>query len=240
MDLDTLAKIISGIEAVAEHVEYILNLAKPSVDIELVGETPDDAGSRFGGHPLVPKGFQWPSHEVGEYRFLGQINFAEIINAPESLPKSGLLSIFYAFDEDGEVFWGDDGYIRGFYWADFDGHSIFDSPTDDVPAARKISLTGGVDIPRHEDLREDWPFDSDELYQLTDAIAAKDEYLLGYPSFTSLAYDPTPDPEWISLLTVHSLDDFDWCWHDGDKLMVFIESENLEKRDFSNLKSDAG
>ena len=95
-------------------------------------------------------------------------------------------------------------------------------------------------LPRHEDLRDDWPFDRDVLDQLTDAIDAPGEYLLGYPSFTSLAYDPTPGAEWISLLTVYSLDEFDWCWHDGDKLMVFIESEKLKKRDFSNLKSDAG
>ena len=53
-------------------------------------------------------------------------------------------------------------------------------------------------------------------------------------------YDPTPGAEWISLLTVGSLDEFEWCWHDGDTLMVFIEPAKLEQKDFSHLKSDAG
>ena len=130
--------------------------------------------------------------------------------------------------------------MLGFYWPNCDGHSIFDSPTDEVPDARRINLTGGIEIPRHEDLRTDWPFDRDAVYELTDALEPISEYMLGYPSFTSLAYDPTPEGDWISLLTVHSLDEFDWCWHDGDKLMVFIESAKLADRNFGNLKSDAG
>lgn len=209
MDLDTLAGIISSIDGASEHADYILNLSKPSVDIEVMDELPESAGSRFGGHPLLPKDFEWPVHAVGEYRFLGQIDFAEIANLPNLLPKSGLLSLFYAFHEEGEIFWGNDGYVLGFYWDDCSGHSIFDSPTNYVPAARKISLAGSIDIPRHLDLRNDWPFDGDVLDKLTDAIGAKDKYLLGYPSFTTLAYDPTPGPEWMSLLTVPSLDEFD-------------------------------
>ncbi|WP_146390953.1 DUF1963 domain-containing protein [Allorhodopirellula solitaria] len=52
----------------------------------------------------MPADFAWPAHDVGEYRFLGQIDFSEITDRPDSLPDSGLLSLFYAFDEDGEVF----------------------------------------------------------------------------------------------------------------------------------------
>jgi uncharacterized protein YwqG len=65
---------------------------------------------------VVPEGFQWPSHDLGEYRFLGQINFIEISSPPSMLPASGLLSLFYAYDEDGEIFWGDPGYVLAFYW----------------------------------------------------------------------------------------------------------------------------
>ncbi|MCA9038234.1 MAG: DUF1963 domain-containing protein [Planctomycetaceae bacterium] len=240
MNIESLKKTIANVPSVAEHSEFILGLLKPCVHIRLSDGPIEEAGSRFGGHPYLPTDFQWPNHEDGEYKFLGQINFAEIEDRPASLPDSGLLAFFYADDEEGEIFWGDDGYVLGFYWPSFDGHSLFDSPTADVPESVAISLTGGIDIPRYEDLRSDWPFDRDALYELTDALDENSEYLLGYPSFTSLAYDPTPDGDWISLLTVHSLDEFDWCWHDGDKLMVFIESSKLAQRDFSNLKSDAG
>lgn len=240
MNLETLKQTVSKVKAVAEHADYILGLANPCANITLADDAGTDAGSRFGGHPFLPADFAWPSHDVGEYRFLGQIDFSEITNRPDSLPDSGLLSLFYAYHEDGEVFWGDDGYVLGFYWPNSDGHSLFDSPTDDVPDSRRINLAGGIEIPRHEDLRNDWPFDRDAIYELTDALQPNSEYMLGYPSFTSLAYDPTPEGDWISLLTVHSLDEFDWCWHDGDKLMVFIETAKLANRDFGNLKSDAG
>jgi len=42
------------------------------------------------------------------------------------------------------------------------------------------------------------------------------------------------------LLTLRSLKQFDWCWHDGDRPMVFIERERLAECDFSRLKGDAG
>ena len=111
MNLESLRQTVSGIDTVSEHVDYILGLARPCANITLADDAGTDAGSRFGGHPFLPADFTWPSHDVGEYRFLGQIDFSEIVNRPESLPDSGLLSIFYAFDEDGEVFWGDDGYV---------------------------------------------------------------------------------------------------------------------------------
>lgn len=240
MDTKSLKKAIADVDSLADHAKFILDLVKPSVDITVSKKAGKKAESRFGGHPFLPADFEWPEHDIGEYAFLGQINFAEITDRPKSLPASGLLTLFYAFDEDGECFWGDDGYIRGFYWKNYDGHVVFDSPTDDAPKSKKIKLTGGIDIPRHCYLRDDWPFDPDELYELTEDLDLNDEYLLGYPSFTSLGYDPTPKGGWMSLLTVHSLDEFDWCWHDGDKLMVFIESKKLAKRDFSYLKSDAG
>ena len=241
LDATALKEIIAGVDSVADYSDYILSLAKPCVGIGLVGgNLIKESGSRFGGHPYLPPDFQWPTHDVGEYRFLGQINFSEIAERPASLPDCGLLALFYAFDEDGEVFWGDDGYILGFYWPKFDGHSLFASPTDDIPDGIAIELTGGIDIPRYWDLRSDWPFDKYALDELTDALDDNREYLLGYPSFTSLIYDPTPEGNWISLLTVGSLDEFDWCWHDGDMLMVFIEADKLAARDFSLLKSDAG
>lgn len=239
MDSKLLVEIASRIESVAPHVDYLVRVAKPSITISVKDAPPTPEGSRFGGRPYAPPGFGWPVHDVGEYRFLGQINFAEIGDAPGLLPDTGLLGLFYAHDEDGEVFWGDDGYVLGYYWEEPVGHELLYSPYD-TPRGQQITFTNSLDIPRHSDLRDDWPFDEDDLWELTDAIDPPSEYLLGYPSFTSLAYDPTPGPEWMSLLTVHSLEQFAWNWHDGDKLMVFIERDRLANCDFNHLKSDAG
>lgn len=52
--------------------------------------------------------------------------------------------------------------------------------------------------------------------------------------------DPTPDPNWIPLLTLGSHDDLDWSWHDGDYLHVFVETRQLLDRTLLNLKADAG
>lgn len=108
-----LESFIRNDEELSPHKGYIDSIIKPSVDISFSSDEANDYESRFGGAPLVPKGFEWPIHEAGEYRFLGQINFSEIKDCSDNLPKSGILSLFYAYDEDGEIFWGDDGYESG-------------------------------------------------------------------------------------------------------------------------------
>lgn len=237
MNPETLKNFISHYE-LSSHQDYLDKLIVPSVDISISSATALDHESRFAGAPLVPKDFVWPTHKEGQYKFLGQVNFSEITNRPDILPDTGLLSLFYAFDEEGEIFWGDDGYVIGYYWPNIDELSVLE-PTNSSLNAKKILLGGGIEIPRHEDLRQDWPFDTDALYGLQDLEGCCKDYLLGYPSYYTLGYDPTPEG-WMSLITLTSYDDFEWCWHDGDKLMVFIEKDKLLNKDFSNLKTDAG
>lgn len=239
MNPQELKDFMSTDEDFLPHKEYLDAISRPSVDIVLSDAEIDNEGSRFGGVPLVGKDFVWPKHEIGEYRFLGQINFSEIRNCPEPLPKSGLLSLFYAYDDDGEIFWGDDGYVIAYYYPDVHELVLFESGA--APSvAKTISLEAGVEIPRRCVLRSDWPFDTDLLYALPDLKSYSENYLLGYPSFSTLAYDPTPGDGWIPLLTLASEDQLDWCWHDGDKLMVFIEKEKLLNLEFNALKADAG
>jgi uncharacterized protein YwqG len=240
MDIETLTKYIMSSNIISEYKDFILGIVKPSVDIDVVNDTPEDSCSRFGCHPFLPNDFQWPSRKIGEYRFLGQINFEEIINPPKILPNSGLLSLFYTYDESGQIFCRNDGYILCYFWDKINQHEIIKSKSENITKAKKIILTGSIDIPRHQDLRTDWPFDTDLLYDFIYKINLKNNYLLGYPSYKTFAFDPTPGPEWISLLTLESLDEFGWCWHDGDKLMTFIESNKLSVLDFSNIKCDAG
>lgn len=248
-----LDDLIARAPALAPHRERLLALARPSVAIRLTKGKPQDAGSRFGGQALVPPDFTWPtSHPIADYYFLGQINFSEIVDPPPGLPREGLLSLFYAMDAAFEVFWQDEGYVRGYYWPSVDGLRLMPQPENEAlrngdivlaNRSRKLQLSTGGDLPRHADLDVDWPADPAEREALQNALEEADlpeDYLLGYPSFDSLAYDPTPGPEWMPLLTVRSHEDLEWCWHDGDKLMVFIERDKLAVRDFSHLKADAG
>jgi uncharacterized protein YwqG len=261
-------ELVARLQPLIGHADYLRRIAKPRVNIVIADAPPPQlSGSRFGGHPFAPRDFVWPSHETGRYRFLGQIDFAEVSaclgdrvgDGFDALPDSGLLALFYAEDEEGEVFWGDDGYVIGAYWPCFDDHAPCHAPDGKAPKSRALRFSPGTDLPQHEELREDWPFGEDGIECLaTEApsiLGNGEDYLLGYPSFYSLAYDPTPKESrpkesaaqesapgegWISFLTLRSHDRFDWCWHDGDKLMIFIESEKLRARDFRCLKTDAG
>ena len=236
---EILEQFINTDEALSPHKEYLNAITKPSVDILVSNDQAKAAESRFGGPPLVSEDFVWPTHEEGEYRFLGQINFSEIKQPADLLPESGLLSLFYAYDEDGDIFWGDDGYVVGYFYSDISALTLYNqTPTHDN--AKKIGFSNGIEIPRHEALRNDWPFNTEALYALPELEGFSENYMLGYPSFHTLAYDPTPDDDWVSLLTLTSYDEFGWCWHDGDKLMIFIEKEKLKNADFRNLKTDAG
>jgi hypothetical protein len=228
----------------------------------------------------VPADFVWPAHERAAYRFLGQINFADIDSPPTLLPASGLLSLFYAaphegavaeddFDEldeaewdaleeakNDDIFWREPGFVIAFYWPTFEGFALRSGVTkwrasEDFPLRRlairesentAIHLASGVDLPGSLELRKDWPFDKQSAYSLFDSVRALDQgsgdHLLGYPSFSTLGYDPTPGEHWLPLISVRSI--LDWCWHDGDWLMVFIEKDKLAKQDFGCLRCDAG
>lgn len=243
MTPEDFAKLLSD-EPLSPYAAYFREIARPCVDFRFTDRPVEEDQSRLGGAPFVPADFVWPEHEMGEYRFVGQVNFAELEAPPSPLPSSGLLSFFYAHDEDGEIFWGDPGYVLAFYWPDLTDFCVQSGPNPGASDGLAIRLDTGVQIPANDDVLKDPPFAEatleDLVYEAPHRVDMPGEYLLGYPTFNTLAYDPTPEGGWVSLLTLGSLDELDWCWHDGDKLMVFIEEEKLAALDFSNLICDAG
>lgn len=226
----------------------IIQTFRPAIDI--VRDTNVDLQlgcSRFGGTPDLPSGSEWPMFGERPYRFLGQINFAEITLPESDLPTKGLLSLFFAVDnydeDDGylEVF--EDGYIHAIYTPEITQLEALMPPYSPVGYATSIKFSPTIDLPYDEYQWKDWPFDevqSDIYTEIRHSLHKSSDYLLGYPSHYTLAYDPTPGAEWIPLLTVDSDDFLEWSWHDGNKLMIFIEKERLENLDFSRLKSEGG
>lgn len=239
-DSDELAPLLP-------HLDYLEGIAKPSVEIRLAeDESAKTTGSRFGGLPAVPPGFRWPKYAHGQFRFLGQINCAEIEAGASLLPDAGILSFFYAVDENGECVWAENDYVTAYFWPDPAQLKELAPARSAGPATDSVAvqLERGLHLPRHYELRDDWPFDEDSeeidlvVYGLAENQA--DDYLLGYPSYCTLGEDPTPGEDWIALLTVASNEDLNWCWQDGDKLMVFIQKDKLKTRDFSKLYCIAG
>lgn len=239
-----------------------LALAQPCLDISFAAEDPSPASSRFGGPAFLPANFVWPAPVAGgTYEFLGQINFAEIKQRPVEFPESGLLTLLFAEDDAGTAFWGDDGYIHGLYWSDTSGFKLQFNPDGLAQKygtfppgwqGKKIEFQLGIDLPVCADLIVDWPADKDQVLAAFDGSGVGFDgmdfcdHMLGYPVNDSFGYDPRPEyrdnaeGRWLTLLNVVSHEDLGWTWHDGDKLMVFIEAEALQRRDFSQLKSDAG
>jgi hypothetical protein len=106
-----LASYVTDLD-LGENREYLSGIARPSVEIIIAGAPVTKGCSKFGGSPDLPTDFKWPQHKLGPYRFIGQVNLADIPKGPHGLPGGGLLSFFYAHDENGESFWGDPEYVR--------------------------------------------------------------------------------------------------------------------------------
>lgn len=244
---DQLMKCVRefGLDA---HSEFLRSIARPSVEITKTKGAITRGCSKFGGTPDVPSDFTWPDHPLGPYRFIGQINLADTPNGEHLLPDNGLLSFFYADDENGESFWGDPDYVRVFRFKNINDLNPLDSPSFvNRGAASALTFQLGADVPTcphwDDSAMKDWPSDDSFLsayWDLRLRLHPSGLYLLGYPFNSTLFYDPTPGPEWMSLLTLRSDDDFDWNWHDGDRLVTFIEKQRLTAGEFSQIKSDAG
>ncbi|MDO4896277.1 MAG: DUF1963 domain-containing protein [Moraxella sp.] len=224
-------------------------LTRPCIDMALT-DSFHVSGSYWGGKPYLPKDFELPKAPQGnEYRFIGQLNFADFadISMPVAMPKSGVLSLFYleyAPDwqmGDNEPFWQDDGFIRAFYFADTADFVVHDDKDTGTPA-KGIIFKLGVDLPCNRYFDVNYPPDMGNFYDaFYDGFDDLPDHIFGYPTNNSLGYDPTPqDGEWLPLISLQSHNELNWCWHDGDHLMVFIEKSALVKGDFSNLKTDAG
>ncbi len=242
---DTIAHA-DDLEPLLPHVDYLETITKVAVEIRLVDDIPPRvAGSRFGGRPAVPTGFAWPEPANGDCRFLGQINFADIGSEVAGLPSAGLLSMFYTVGDDGDCAWHENKFVTASYWPD--AHLCLESALSGATSESEsiaVEFKRAINWPRHPGLRVDWPFDehSEEMDLVAFGLAEHqaDDYLLGYPSYCTIDFDPAPSEDWICLLTVSSHDCLGWCWLDGDKLTVFIHKDKLQNRDFSELYCVAG
>ncbi len=233
--------------SLADHADFLHSLVKPAVNIERRDNPITPGISKFGGYPDVPKGFKWPQHNQGNYRFLCQIDFAQIADSPPLLPKNGLLSLFVAdigiSEEEPAISWGDPGYVVGYYFNQGTALIPLKSQCQDQEQVA-ITFETTIDLPFQEELVKEWPLSEEQKEDLFSNIRRdlqrEGDYLLGYPQYHTLAYNPTPKGDWISLITLNSQEELDWHWHDEDRLMVFIEPNKLQAVDFSNLKADAG
>jgi hypothetical protein len=92
---DEIAKRLR--QSLPDFCDRLMELALPAIG--LWPQRRVDVGltaSRFGGVPVAPRDWQWPTVEEEPLLFVGQINCAELRGLPgaEPLPTSGLLAFF--------------------------------------------------------------------------------------------------------------------------------------------------
>jgi Domain of unknown function (DUF1963) len=89
-------------DALPKSDDRMMRLARPAIGLWPRRFRADDVatGSRLGGMPLAPAGWQWPMEDDEPLVFVAQINCSELHGLPgaEVLPSSGLLSFFAEYD----------------------------------------------------------------------------------------------------------------------------------------------
>lgn len=91
-----LQLIESRLEELDAHRDEILRLAHPLLRLESVEveDYTNTGNCRFGGTPDLPAHIDYPVKDGRYYRFIGQINFAELPDSLGFLPESGILYLF--------------------------------------------------------------------------------------------------------------------------------------------------
>lgn len=228
----------------ARHWDYIRGITIPRINIQAKPGAMQLGKSRFGGLPDVPAGFRWPQRNVGEYKFLGQIALRDLPLFDIELPRSGLLSLFYAYHDDGDVEGLGDKFVLAKVFSEGIALSPM-TPPSGLPQQVSLGLTfeASVDVPHSQEQVQYWPFDraeADYFGLIKDKLNPGDAQLFGYPYMCTLGDDPTPGPDWVPFLSVYSINKLGWCWHDGDWLRIFIRRQDLAAGDFSTLETVAG
>ena len=154
--------------------EKLEKLRRNGITLDISGSAEyKRGGTRFGGRPDVPRGFEWPAYE-GEgmhgktakrpLSFIAQFDCAELAkyDAERLLPERGVLSFFYEMDS---MRWGydpkDKGCARVYWFEDSAALEEAEFPDDLLEDYRfpalKIKMRAEPSFPGWEDFTEIYP-----------------------------------------------------------------------------------
>jgi hypothetical protein len=132
--------------------DRIMRLALPAIGLwpQRLRANSVATGSRLGGMPLAPVGWQWPMEDDEPLVFVAQINCSELHGLPgaEVLPSSGLLSFFAEYDGVMACRF-DARTIAIHHWPDVDALVPATPPIPPmlVPPAARVAMRPVVDLP---------------------------------------------------------------------------------------------
>ena len=238
---------IKETERAEEFSQWLKNFdpfTKVAAELVPTGEG-NEKFSKFGGLPVVPEGFKWPTYDGEPIPFLLQLDFSEI-NADGSvpnLPNSGLMYIFV------DEFVGDDGWKQK-------TKILFFERSAYLKRARKPRDLETVfnEVYVERNLVKTYPdkYDCDEAFEIYRQVMEsgmddrydevsekyKDCNLVGgWPSyiqdggFVKQCRENEYD-RWVLLLQIKSEDDYMW---DG-AIHICIREKDLAVKNFDNIK----
>ena len=229
----------------AAHADKILRLALPAVAVTSAraaeAKLPFGA-SKFGGGPDLPPGAEWPVFEGRPHAFLAQFNLAELSAsfACRELPNAGLLSVFYAPDEEDDRDSDPKGSFGVFH---FTGGAKLSRrlPSDNAFRSCRLTFAEALVLP---DLDSPWRKDlgfgnDDELgdaYQVDVAgfVEGTEHRVLGYPA--PVQGDILGKKTVRHLLTIGSDDNAGWMWGDGGALYFTLSEPDLKAGRFDRVR----
>ncbi len=149
--------------------EVVKSYAKQAINLHIAGKTEEvSGGTRFGGHPDVPKDFVWPTFETATFcddtvkerplSFIAQFRCADLAHYDTEglLPNTGILSFFY---ETLSMEWGYSPENKGcsrVYW--FPAEDLQQAPfpsdleRDCCFPALAIQFSNEINVPALEDI----------------------------------------------------------------------------------------
>jgi uncharacterized protein YwqG len=205
-------------------------------------EDPALAGCRYGGHPLVPPGTEWPRSPAGPLHFVGQLDFAELAavrgEALPELPRDGVLALFYDMQEQR---WGiepqDSAYWK-LVWTPRSAEAVaLPTPREleeagmayDVPVRMVPRLGRSLPEARWHEVR------AEDYLALRERLTGGEHahQVGGHPWW--IQYDARLErgsPGWEMLWQIGSDDPTGFMWGDMGNLYLLVRGEDLRAARF--------
>ncbi len=142
------------LHALDAHAPAVLAAAREAVElvpVEPCEPKPDELVSRLGGAPDLPPGTPWPSVDGDPLEFVAQIRLDELVGFPAAkvLPSTGLLSLFFIDEIDGEII-DDPANTRAFFFPDLNALQRATPPKPPLSPSIAMACRPTLTIPHAE------------------------------------------------------------------------------------------
>lgn len=217
--------------------------------------------TKFGGMPVVPHGFIWPTFNGKPIPFLLQIDFAEINGEGklQNFPQTGVMYVFVDSDKvnyvDKDINDDDWTYKQGetykiLYFNEYADLDIAEKPNDLKITYDEFYVTPQTvktypdtdDCDEANEIYKNCPVDGmEDGYEMTryensgHRIGGWADYVQG--GGLIYTYKRSKNDNWMLLMQIESEEgDDNFMWGDVGTLYFFVNEKDLAERNFDNVR----